>query len=805
MAEYRPHVGKVVCEISPKFQRSNGIFFGSNPLKHTISVVFLQTSTTGLLIAFLHAILAPLGVTTIFSQLLAGLIMGPAILGDIEVVGKYLFPPKTFYVNDTIALFGCTMYLFLIGIKIDLSNVVKALKESKRSWAIGACSFMLPLMLSISAALFLRSMMSSSNQKLHSSIVSIAFIFSTSSFHVTANHLADLKLLNSELGRIGVSSTIVSGVLSTTLITGVLSSSEKKHGDHNNSYNMMMISAIALVIFIVYVLRPIMFWMIRQTPKGKPMKESYILYVFLMLFGNTLMGEVIGEHFVFGPIVMGLAVPDGPPLATALVEKIDAIISSMFLPLYFLFCGSKFKISLMDTQNFALVQLVALICFLAKIVGAMLPSLFYKIPLVDALCLGFLVSAHGITELIYLQTSLHLGIIDEESYGSVVIGLLWSAGVSTPVVKFLYDPSKRYLAVSRRRNIEHAFPNTELQLMACIHCEENSLSIINILEMSNPTQESPICLYVMHLVQLKGRTTPVFIDHQQVKKNNNSETSYSSKSECMINAFRSYEKQNSGKLVTKLFTSISPYETMHDEICLEIVEKRVSMLIVPFHRQWISTEITESTQPIRALNRHLLRIAPCSVGVLIERGPLNRNSAITCLSYYSVGVVFIEGPDDREALVYAMRMANGPNVRVTVVRLVEPHKKNRTLISRDYDGKLIHQFKFEYVHIKRHEYREEIVRDGVDVINVVKSLDGCFDLVLVGRSHANESTSLFSGLAEWNEYPELGYVGDMLVSSHSSFVGSVLVVQQQRLGAANNHDEHLDTSSHSMKSGQSGV
>ncbi|CAL0315600.1 unnamed protein product [Lupinus luteus] len=647
-------------------------------------------------------------------------------------------------------------------------------------------------------------MLSSSNQKLHSSIVSLAVLFSISSFHVTANHLADLKLLNSELGRIGVSSTIVSGVLSTILITGVFSSSQKRHAERNNSYNMMLLSGIALVIFIVYVLRPIMFWMIRQTPKGKPMKESHILYVLLMLLGNTLMGEVIGEHFVFAPIVMGLAVPDGPPLATALVEKLDAIVSSLFLPLYFLFCGSKFKISLMDAHNFALVQLLAFICFIGKVIGTMLPSLFYKMPLVDALCLGFLVSAHGITELIYLQTSLHLGIIDEESYGNVVVALLWSAGVSTPVVKFLYDPSKGYMAVSRRRNIEHAFPNAELQLMACVHCAENSLSIIDILEMSNPTHESPICLYVLHLVQLKGRTTPLFIDHQPVKKKN-SESLYSSQLECMINAFRSYEKQNSGKVVTKLFTSISPYETMHDEICLQIVEKRISMLIVPFHRQWISTQITESTQPIRVLNRHLLRIAPCSVGILIERGTLNRNSAIACC-FYSVGVVFIEGPDDREALAYAMRMANGPNVRVTVVRLVEPHKKSKILINRDYDGKLIHRFKFEYVHVKRHDYREEIVRDGVDVINVVRSLDGCFDLVLVGRSHADEATQLFSGLAEWNEYPELGYLGDMLVSSHSSFVGSVLVVQQQRLGAAARyHDEHLDTSSHSMKSGQSGV
>ena len=242
--------------------------------------------------------------------------------------------------------------------------------------------------------------------------------------------------------------------------------------------------------------------------------------------------------------------------------------------------------------------------------------------------------------------------------------------------------------------------------------------------------------------------------------------------------------------MVKLFTSISPYETMHDEVCMQAAEKRASMLIVPFHRQWSSTGMTESAHPIRALNRHLLRTAPCSVGILVERGTLSRRNPLTCVSFYSVGVVFIEGSDDREALVYAMRMADQPNVRVTVIRLMEPRRKSRNLMLRDPDGDVIHKFKVDCIQIKRHDYREEVVRDGVEMINVLRSLDGCFDLILAGRRHASES-SLFSGLNEWNEYPELGVVGDMLVSSDSTYDGSVLVVQQQRLGVGH-HDLHLD-------------
>lgn len=383
-------------------------------------------------------------------------------------------------------------------------------------------------------------------------------------------------------------------------------------------------------------------------------------------------------------------------------------------------------------------------------------------------------------------------LIDEESYGNVLVAILWLTGATTPIVKFLYDPSKRYLTLNKRRTIEHATTDIELRLMACIHNHENTPPIINLFEMSNPTIRNPICFYVLHLIQLKGRSAPLFIDHKP-NNNNNNNPSHSTHSQTIINAFRSYEQQNSGNVVVNLYTSLSPYETMHDEICMQVAEKRACMLIIPFHKQWKPNGITESAHPIRALNRHLLRTAPCSVGVLIERGTLSRNNPLTSVIFYSVGIVFIEGPDDREALAYAMRMANHPHVRITLIRLMEPRKKNKNFINRDPDGDMVHKFKVDCVQIKRHDYREEIVKDSVEMINVVRSLEGCFDLVLVGRRHTNES-SLFRGLTDWNEFPELGPIGDMLVASDSKFDGSVLVVQQQkRSGVTNHHDVNLDS------------
>ncbi|KAH1214448.1 Cation/H(+) antiporter 14 [Glycine max] len=777
-----------VCEHTTKFQRnSKGIFYNGNPLNYTLSVVSLQASLVCLSTTWLQSFLIPFGETTFIPQVLGGLLTGPSILGQIKNLDKLLFAPKPFYVCEAISLYGTLLFLFLMGVKIDISVLMRL---GKKNWAIGLCSCVLPLILTISSALVLRQILTPETD-LYKNLFYIAAFSSTGSFQVTASVLEDFKLLNSEVGRLAISSCMINGFISAVWQGVVVAHQQRVIWKVDIiASKMMAISLLAMVLIIICVLRPIMSWMIRNTPEGKPLKESYIVAIYLMLLTCSLYSEVSGEHYIVGPVLLGLTVPDGPPLGSGLVERLQTLTSALFMPLFFFSSSAKFKLSLVDAYGFAIVQPVAIIGFFGKLLGTMLPSLYCKMSLTDSLSLGLIMSSQGITHLLHLQSLQYLRIIDDRSYAQMFIALIWLTAASNPIVKFLYDPSKSYLSFTKRRTIEHALSNAVLPLMACIHYEEDTLPMINCLEMSHSTIENPICFHVLHLVELTGRTIPVLIDHQHENKANN--TLHSKHSQSITNVFKSYEQHNMGNVMVKLYTSISPFETMHDEICLQAAQKRVCMLIVPFHKQWRDGQVMESAHHVRTLNLHLLRTAPCSVGILVERGKLTRNNPLNSVSFYSVGIVFIEGPDDREALAYAMRMADHSNIKVTLIRLMEPCMKSRQLMNRDPDGDLIHKFKVDYIQIKRHDYREEVLRDSVEMVSFIKSLEGCFDLILAGRCHENDS-SLFSGFNEWNEYPELGSVADMLVSSDSTFDGSVLVVQQNRVGVGH-HDLHLDNS-----------
>ncbi|KAM7258413.1 hypothetical protein ACFE04_014154 [Oxalis oulophora] len=769
---------RLVC-VKASNRRFAGVFYGDTPFAYSTPVLLMQLSVSALFTAVVQRILSPLGQSAFISQMLVGLAMGPSFLGTYAVSFiSTLFPAFSIYVNETFALFGCMLYMFLVGVRMDLGMVKRS---GKKAIVIGLCSFFVPLMLNTIMAVVIRSM-DSLDPAHRTSVQFIAAFQSLSSFHVIACTLADLKLLNSELGRLASCASMISGICSWAWII-VNFAAQQSLMARDKSFIWMVLCVIGLVFLIVFILRPILICIIRHIPESRAVKEGHMYAIFVMILFTSLISEVIGQHFMFGPMVLGMALPDGPPLGAALTDKLELYISYILLPSYFVFSGSNLNIANIPWNTFWIVEFLSLSGFTGKLLGAMLPALYSKMPVIDAFSLGLIMSTQGITDVLVLQQSTLLKLVDRQSFASMLISMVILTGIITPMIKILYKPSKRYMS-QRRRTIQHARADAELRVLACIHHQDNTPSIIELIKISNPTPSNPICFYILHLMELVGRSAPLLVFHHPGKK----QSFYSTESDHIINAFRSYEQKNQSCVFVNMFTAVSPYATMHDEICMLAAEKRVSLIIVPFHEHWTLHGTEELPRQVRTVNLNILRMAPCSIGILIDRGTLKGYKTTTL---YDIVIVFVGGPDDREALAYAMRMGDHPNVALTMVRVVEPKSHKSNEIEFVLDDESVNDFKIANVGKKHHVYREEVVEDSVEMVSVLRSLQIGHDLIFAGRRHSS-SSPLFAGLTEWSEYPELGHIGDMLASSDLKCQISVLVVQQQIFGNDNTSKKFSD-------------
>ncbi|MBA0609823.1 hypothetical protein Godav_010758 [Gossypium davidsonii] len=669
-------------------------------------------------------------------EMQAGITMSPMM--NLQAFRSIFFNKElSIEVIDTVSTFGFALFLFLTGVKMDMKL---ALRTTKRSVGIGVVSLLSSIL--VGAAINEAFKQPNETEQVKSERLIETVIEALTSFSVIACLLAELKILNTELGRLALTSAAV-GDLSTMFLVHVMSWSR------NFTASPLLVIERVVIMFcfitlIIFVFRPLMYWVIKRTPDGGPIAEVYITATMMVALGCAVFTHWTDQSPLIGAFLFGLAVPDGPPLGSALIDKFECFINAFFLSIYV--TASTLR------ANF----------------GNML----------DSLAFGLVMSSKGIVQLSHYSTFRDNKVLSETSFTAMVIAILVNATIIPILVRFLYDPDSRKYAAYEQRNIMHLKPDAELRILACVHTSDNVPAMINLLDLTCPTRESPNVVYVLHLIELMARNSPVFIAHHNYESSTATTKSFEK-----IIPFYQYEGNNWGLVTVNAFTVITPRKLMHEDICTMALDKQTSFIILPFHRKWsIDGSLEEENNLVRNLNCTVLDQAPCSVGILIDRGrrqkPMKPSSPSSC----SIGMLFLGGKDDREALMLAKRMARGPRVKLTVTRLIEYQdcsnvvdwdtvldtemlkdvKQNNGVLGNGYDIK----------------YVEEVLHSGSQTIKLVRSIANDYDLMIVGRHYGVESV-LLAGLSEWSEFPELGIVGDLFASMDLNSRVSILVVQQQ--------------------------
>lgn len=328
------------------------------------------------------------------------MILGPTMLGRIDAINTILFPPEFgLEVIDTAAVFGFVIFLFLVGVKTDVKVAFKTTKSAK---VIGVVSLLSPIVVGIVINKVLKEPNDLKGTKFER-LLGTTFE-SLTSLSVIAWLLSEIKIINSELGRLALSSAVVGDICSLTLIVII-----SFYRYWIRSYMVAIIYAGAMVIFMVvllFVLRPFMFWIIRKTPEGKPVKDVYVLSVMLLAIGCSIYTYRFHRSPLFGAFLFGLAVPDGPPLGSALVNKFECFASGVFVALYTTTCTMRAdpRAMLADEKDVMFSVYVVVMTFLAKFIACLIPQYWTTMPLNDSLAFALIMTSKGLVELSYFST-----------------------------------------------------------------------------------------------------------------------------------------------------------------------------------------------------------------------------------------------------------------------------------------------------------------------------------------------------------------------------------------------------------------
>ncbi|XP_047319597.1 cation/H(+) antiporter 15-like [Impatiens glandulifera] len=743
-----------------------GGFGVHNPLDFTASLLLVQLSLISIVSVLIDVCLQPLGQSSIVAQIIGGILVGPSGLGYDKDVALALFPPRNTMVLDTIAAFGIMYFFFSIGVKMDVTMMFR---PGKVVPVIGLSLILFTMSFSISLALIMKHYIPMDES------LSRAITFYAGSQWLTALPnlvclLTELKIANADLSRLALSIAMFNDMLGIACIIGGIAFIESTSALQTA---VIFLSTAAMIVIIVIAFRPLVLWIRKRVVKDdKGVQEWHLVLLFVCVPVTALLTELVGQHYILGPLILGLLVPDGPPLASAIEAKLDLFITRLLYPTYLTVSGLNTNVFTIKGESAWILAVLTLFSCLIKTGSVMLPAYFVGIPLQEAFVLGLMLNARGVSELILYNFWNDSKLMTEGDFTVAVLMVIAVTGIITPLLRRLYDPSKIQIPL-KRRNIQQTKAGTELSMMVCIFEQDNVPTMVNLLEASNATRENPIAVTNLLLVELVGRAMPTLVayDPQNPPPNNSSAA--------VINAFHQYEMYNEGCASVRTFTAISQLDMIHEDICRVAIDQNSTIIILPFHKHWaIDGTIGSANRVIQAMNVKVLERAPCSVAILVDRGGLHGTlSILNNQSSYHVGVLYIGGADDSESLCYAARMANHESVVLTLVRFL--HFGGDNARERKVDNELISEVRRAHAGNEGFSYREELVKDGVGLAACIGGLESCFDLIIVGRSHPD--STLMVGLEEWSECPELGVIGDILASPDANSTSSVLVVQQQRM------------------------
>lgn len=166
----------------------------------------------------------------------------------------------------------------------------------------------------------------------------------------------------------------------------------------------ILLVAIGYIILLVVVVKPTLRFVLRKTNnlENGP-SQSAIALILLIALTSAFFTGIIGIHPIFGGFAAGLVIPREHGFNIRVIEKMEDLVGSIFLPLYFTLSGLSTNLGLLNTGTaWGYVFATTFVALITKIIGASLAARLNGLVWRESFSIGVLMSCKGLVELIVL-------------------------------------------------------------------------------------------------------------------------------------------------------------------------------------------------------------------------------------------------------------------------------------------------------------------------------------------------------------------------------------------------------------------
>ncbi len=377
-----------------------------------------------------------LGQTDVSGEILAGLLLGPSLLGSLAPeFSRELFHPSTSAIFVGLAQVGLVLLMFQIGQEFEFKA---HLAHDKRTVAvISAVGLVLPFAMGyLTAPYFFGQLPEPRPNKLGFSLF-FAVAMSITAIPILGRIFMELRLSHTRTAALTIGAAAIDDVTGWLLLGAIALIVQ---GKLTFGWAAPRIAGLAVYLAVVFlVVRP---WLKRRVAAHLDLSEALqpgaIAWILLLLFVSAAITSKLGVFAIIGGFIIGVALHDDRRFVQQWKERVGPLVQTFFLPLFFAYTGLRTDIgSLNGWHGWWLCFLVCAIAFSSKLAGAYAAARMMGESHRRAATIGVCMNTRALMELIVLNIGKDLGLLPTSIFTMLVIMALVSTFMATPLIRVL--------------------------------------------------------------------------------------------------------------------------------------------------------------------------------------------------------------------------------------------------------------------------------------------------------------------------------------------------------------------------------
>lgn len=383
-----------------------------------IALILLSTKVLGIVTKRLQ-------MPQVVGALLAGIVLGPAVLGVIQ---------STEFLSQVSEL-GVIVMMFTAGLGTSLDD----LKHSGKSgFLVALCGVIVPLIGGTALAMLFNS---SGSDNVFIQDVFVGVVLTATSVSITVETLKEMGKLTTVVGNTILAAALIDDVLGLIALTIVTSVG----GSSGDSLLMVLVKVVLFFVFVFVVgilVKKLMDWYIANVHSTD--LQRYPIFAFVL----CLLMSFCAEHFfgvadITGAFAAGLIISTTSK-AKYIEVKFAPLSYLLLTPIFFASIGLSMDLPEMDAKILLFSVLLVIVAVLSKFIGCGLGAKICGLNNHQCEQVGVGMVCRGEVALIVANKGSALGLMPEIFFGPIIIMVVATTVITPILLKLAYRKSAAY-------------------------------------------------------------------------------------------------------------------------------------------------------------------------------------------------------------------------------------------------------------------------------------------------------------------------------------------------------------------------